>query len=1193
VGIGTTTNNIGLSVSSSSAQAALNVKSNGAQGLFQDKSGNVGVGITNPAAVLDVNGNLYVESANGRIWGINGLASGHTVHFQYGGDANNTIDNTFGGQAIFRAYWGTQFYDNQGEIARIGTTSNSLNSYFLGNVGIGTTTITNKLQVVGSVAIGTTAFNVTAPTTGLLVEGNVGIGTTTNNIDLAISSSSGQASFSAKSNGVQGLFQDASGNVGIGSTVPAGKLQVVGGDVLVGTGSFNNAGASDDLYVTGNIEFDGLIYGNGSQLTNLSAGGWTDGGTNMYNTTLTDKVGIGTSAPLNNLQVVSSVGIGTTEYNVAAPSNGMIVQGNVGIGTSGVTNKLDVNGAIAVGTYASSAVRTAPTSGMAISGNVGIGTATATNNLQVVGAVAIGTSAFNVSAPTTGLLVEGNVGIGTTTNNIGLSVSSGSSQAALNIKSNGAQGLFQDKSGNVGIGSTVPAGKLQTVGGDVLVGTGSFNNAGASDDLYVTGNLEVDGAIYGDGSNLTNLSAGGWTKSGTNIYPTTVTNTVGIGTSAPTNNLQIVGAVGIGTTEYNVSAPTTGMIVKGNVGIGTSGVTNKLDVNGAIAVGTYASSAVRTAPTSGMAISGNVGIGTATATNNLQVVGAVAIGTSAFNVTAPTTGLLVEGNVGIGTTTNNIGLSVSSSSGQSALNVKSNGVQGLFQGNDGDVGIGTTGVTNKLDVNGAIAVGTYASSAVRTAPTSGMAISGNVGIGTATATNNLQVVGAVAIGTSAFNVSAPTTGLLVEGNVGIGTTTNNIGLSVSSSSGQSALNVKSNGVQGLFQGNDGDVGIGTTVPAGKLQVVGGDVLVGTGSFGNGGSSDDLYVTGNIEFDGLIYGNGSQLTNLSAGGWTDGGTTVYNTTLSDKVGIGTSAPLNNLQVVSTVGIGTTEYNVAAPTNGMIVKGNVGIGTSGVTNKLDINGAVAIGTYASSAIRTAPTSGMAISGNVGIGTATATNNLQVVGAVGIGSSAFNVSAPTTGLLVEGNVGIGTTTNNIGLSISSSSGQDALSVKSNGVQGLLQDESGRVAVSNGANPTLSAAGQISVDTSATTGSMLRFYGDAQYSLPAYKSKSFTITSVTATSDYALWRAPYAITVRAWYGVEKSGTNVIGYLDLCDSNASSCTALGGAGDVTIATTTSSTTGLSVSVAAGNYIGWHTTSVSGTNDYLSVTFDYTVDAAN
>ncbi|KKS81277.1 MAG: hypothetical protein UV58_C0024G0001, partial [Candidatus Wolfebacteria bacterium GW2011_GWC1_43_10] len=60
----------------------------------------------------------------------------------------------------------------------VGTSNRWKNGIFSGNVGIGVSTLLNKLDVSGGTAIGTYAGSATAPSNGLIVSGNVGIGTT-------------------------------------------------------------------------------------------------------------------------------------------------------------------------------------------------------------------------------------------------------------------------------------------------------------------------------------------------------------------------------------------------------------------------------------------------------------------------------------------------------------------------------------------------------------------------------------------------------------------------------------------------------------------------------------------------------------------------------------------------------------------------------------------------------------------------------------------------------------------------------------------------------------------------------------------------------------------------------------------------------------------------------------------------------
>ncbi len=100
--------------------------------IINPGSGNVGIGAVSPTQKLEVNGNILVGGSNA---------------YLYFRDEYNYIKNADGLPVDVKGHHGVRAYNDLGEVARFGTASDSLNSYFNGNVGIGSVTPSARLEV--------------------------------------------------------------------------------------------------------------------------------------------------------------------------------------------------------------------------------------------------------------------------------------------------------------------------------------------------------------------------------------------------------------------------------------------------------------------------------------------------------------------------------------------------------------------------------------------------------------------------------------------------------------------------------------------------------------------------------------------------------------------------------------------------------------------------------------------------------------------------------------------------------------------------------------------------------------------------------------------------------------------------------------------------------------------------------------
>ncbi|TFH47363.1 MAG: hypothetical protein E4G94_00265, partial [ANME-2 cluster archaeon] len=189
-------------------------------------NGNVGIATDDPKAKLHIEGtNDASLTGDGLL--ILGTKAGNNLVM----DNNKIMARNAGNIATLN------FQTDGGDLAVHGLQNNSQKFVVKhdGNVGIGTPSPKNKLDVEGGVVIGTSYSGTkTAPSNGLLVEGKVGIGTDNPNIHLAIGDSDtglkqqGDGELAIITNNQERVRIDKSGYVGIGAIDPNEKLEING-----------------------------------------------------------------------------------------------------------------------------------------------------------------------------------------------------------------------------------------------------------------------------------------------------------------------------------------------------------------------------------------------------------------------------------------------------------------------------------------------------------------------------------------------------------------------------------------------------------------------------------------------------------------------------------------------------------------------------------------------------------------------------------------------------------------------------------------------------------------------------------------------------------------------------------------------------------------------------------------------------
>ncbi|MFA5886350.1 MAG: hypothetical protein WC863_01065 [Patescibacteria group bacterium] len=965
--------------------------------LDVNASGNVGIGTASPQSKLHVSedsgtgGSIQVT----RVGQYSSILYGSDLNFDRASTAYITASNAAGALSL-----------------RTGGYNNRLTILSGGNIGIGTANPAKLLNLYASS---------TSPTE-LLIENSGSNGFTSASIILkgngpSISSegiynwsptySSGSGWYFGRPYGGDGFsvnyqtgvfnantanvsrslfYITSAGNVGVGTTTPAAKLEVAaitGYSILGGSQKIGNVAsptANSDVATLGWVN-SAISSATGS----ITLWGGTTGG-NIWSLN-SGNVGIGITNPTAKLELEVNVGNGNS-YDILKFSGNSGDYGGLWLKSewnSGQQSRIGFYGTSSTYRGIGFATNGATTPNVYIneSGNVGIGTTTPAYKLEVLGTLNLPTNnairfdSTNNNAP----WYIRNSGTGMSTLSFGIGA----------IQNSNDKIVFSS-SGYLGVGTSTPVAKLNVDNGDISVTNSAA--AGATREISVS---QVN-------------AGGGWATA--------------IGAAPGVSYLRSIQ----GDPLQLRSGTTTLMYLmgNGNIGIGTTAPAAKLEV----------------AASSGYSIlGGNQKIGNVaspTANSDVATLGwvnsAISSATGSITLWGGTTGgniwSLNSGNVGIGTSAPGYKLDMQNVAinGQTLLNLETvgeNSARLLRLAGTAQAGINFTNTeVNRDDYELYNNYGTFqlyntTDSRVDIQVTSGGNVllsqsAGNVGIGTTTPATNLHVQGRGNVegnGVGILNRADIPGLMLLDDSTEYGALLNYYSGDLRIFNKNSANNFAISDMAMIIKGS-GNIGIGTTAPEAKIHIAANDFTTslmdsagGTWWYGNydyyrrsrgtlsartAVQDGDLIVNHNYQgYDGSTWQTGAGFQVKVDGAVTSGivpmqyylenrgadGIWRQNLVIrsTGNVGIGTTSPVAKLEVAASSGysiLGGSQKigNVASPTansdvatlgwvnsaissaTGSITlwggttggniwslnSGNVGIGTSAPTAKLDVNG-----------------------------------------------------------------------------------------------------------------------------------------------------------------------------------------------------------------------------------------------------------------